>query len=122
VEVLKRFKAESTRAVLVLGQAVLVHDPLRLAAARGLPCVEHERFLEANAARVVCASHGPVRARGLPVAGSGDAVGAGAVGVLLITRAEEEPLALTLHERHRCSHAVNSITRQIETIHLLNAA
>ena len=89
-------------AGLVLRQAVLVHDPVRLATAGSLARVEHKRLLEANATSVVGAAHGPVRARGLPVARRRDSVGARSVGVLLVSWAEEEPLPLTLHERHRC--------------------
>lgn len=112
VKVLKSLT--ETRTLVVLGQAVLIHDPLRLAASGSLACVEHKRFLEPNAARVMATSYGSVCARGFPVARSGDTVGTGAVRVLLVSRAEEEPLPLALHESHRCMQ-FNFITHQIET-------
>nr|ACN28671.1 unknown [Zea mays] len=73
------------------GEAVLVHDPLRLDPARRLAVVEHERLLDPRRPALVL--HGLVRARGLPVARPGGAVGAGAVGVLAVPRREEVPLA-----------------------------
>jgi hypothetical protein len=74
-----------------VGEAVLVHDPLRLDPARRLAVVEHERLLDAD--RPATVLHGLVRSRGLPVPRPGGAVGAGALGVLAVPRREEVPLA-----------------------------
>jgi len=78
-------------------ESVLVHHPLRLAALGGPPLVEDERLLHAQAVRAAGRQDGLVRSRRLPVARPRRAVWPGAVRVLAVTRAEEEPLALAEH-------------------------
>jgi len=80
-----------------------VHDPARLHALGRPPLVEDERLLHANHGAAAALGRraggggerdGLVGAGGLPVAGPGGAVGADAVGVLAVSRAEEVPLRL----------------------------
>jgi len=83
-------------------QSVLVHDPVGLDALGSSPLVEHQRLLHADLAHAADAAgrrgrrrvDGLVRARRLPVTRRSRAVGASAVRVLAVPRAEEVPLAL----------------------------
>jgi hypothetical protein len=78
-------------------EAVLVHDPVSLGTLGRLAPVEHEGLLDSDvvAGRRGGREDGLVGAGGLPVARPGGAVGAGAVGVLAVPRAEEVPLVLS---------------------------
>lgn len=69
-----------------------MHDPIGLDAPRGLAGVEDESLFYAKR---FGAADGFVGAGGLPVAGSGGPVGAGAVGVLAVPGGEEIPLLFT---------------------------
>ena len=82
-----------------------MHDPARLHALGRATLVEDERLLDADHGGAAAAvgtragsgggeRDGLVGAGGLPVAGAGGAVGADAVGVLAVSRAEEVPLRL----------------------------
>jgi hypothetical protein len=71
-----------------------VHDPVSLDTLGRLAPVEHEGLLDPDALAGASGQDGLVGAGGLPVAGSGGAVGASAVGVLAVPRAEEVPLVL----------------------------
>jgi hypothetical protein len=81
----------------VLGglEAVLVHDPVGLLAVGRAAAVEDERLPHPDEA--VLGVDGLVPPRGLPEAGGGRPVGAGAGRVLLVLVAEEVPLVLLLH-------------------------
>jgi len=76
-------------------EAVLVHDPVCLDTLGGFAAVEHKRLLDSDVLARRSQQDGLVGAGGLPVAGSGGTVWAGAVGVLAIPRAEEVPLVLS---------------------------
>lgn len=79
---------------ILLGQAVLVHDPAGPDALRSLAGVENEGLLQANRAEVLCPYH-PIGSRCLPIAGSGDAVRPIAVPILAVSRDIEEPFLFT---------------------------
>jgi hypothetical protein len=86
----------------VVGEAVLVHDPVRLGAARGAPLVEDERLLEPDhPLGVAGAPDGPVRPRGLPEPALRRPVRPPAAAGLAVARHEEVPLPLA-DLRHRC--------------------
>ncbi|KAE8805147.1 NAC transcription factor [Hordeum vulgare] len=84
------------------GEAVLVHDPCHLGALGQAALVEDESLLDADALAGGGVMDGLVGAGGLPVAAAGGAVGADAVRVLVVPRAEEVPLAVAVH-RLGCS-------------------
>uniref|UniRef100_A0A0A9D3X3 NAC1 n=1 Tax=Arundo donax TaxID=35708 RepID=A0A0A9D3X3_ARUDO len=73
-----------------VGEAVLVHDPVRLDPTRRPPGVEDERLLDPQ--RAAPRRDGLVGAGGLPVPVPGGAVGSGPVGVLAVPGREEVPL------------------------------
>jgi hypothetical protein len=77
-------------------EAVLVHDPVGLGAPGRAALVEDERLLDADALAGGAVVDGLVGAGGLPVAGARRAVGADAVGVLAVARAEEVVLAVAV--------------------------
>jgi len=77
---------------LGLGRAVLVHDPGGAVASGRPASVEDERLLDADEGACWARADEAVLARGLPVPGSGGAVGAVAAGVLAVEGREEEPL------------------------------
>jgi hypothetical protein len=79
------------------GEAVLVHDPAGLGALGWAALVEDERLLDANALAGGAVVDGPVGASGLPVPGPRRPVRTDAVRVLAVTRAEEVPLAISIH-------------------------
>jgi hypothetical protein len=90
----------------VLAEAVLVHDPVGALSAGRAAAVEHERL--AHAVDAAVAGDAAVLAGGLPVPRRGGAVGARAVGVLAVARAEEEPLQVALRqERLGCTFTKN---------------
>ena len=72
-----------------------MHDPVCLDPLGRLTTIEHKGFLDSDVLARWSQQDGLVGAGGLPVAGSGGTVGAGAVGVLAIPRAEEVPLVLS---------------------------
>jgi len=74
-----------------------VHDPVGLGAPGRAALVEDERLLDADALAGGAVVDGLVGAGGLPVAGPRRAVGADAVGVLAVARAEEVVLAVAVH-------------------------
>ena len=80
--------------IIGAGEAVLVHDPVRFDALGRPAAVEDECLLDADVLARRRGQDGLVGAGGLPVAGPGCAVGADAVGVLAVSRAEEVPLRL----------------------------
>jgi hypothetical protein len=89
----------------VLAEAVLVHDPVGALAAGGAAAVEDERLAEAVDAAV--AGDAAVLAGGLPVPRRRGAVGAGAVGVLAVPGAEEEPFQVSFRqERLLCDYTI----------------
>nr|ACN34811.1 unknown [Zea mays] len=92
------------------GEAVLVHDPVGLGAPGRAALVEDERLLDADALAGGGVVDGLVGAGGLPVAGAGGAVGADAVGVLAVPRAEEVVLAV----------AVQRLGRQVPWVELVD--
>jgi hypothetical protein len=90
----------------VLAESVLVHDPVGALAAGSAAAVEDESL--AHAVDAAVASDAAVLAGGLPVPRRGGAVGARAVGVLAVARAEEEPLQVALRqERLGCTFTKN---------------
>lgn len=91
---LRRRWAGRRRGALV-GQAVLIHDPVRLRPARGPPLVVHQRLLQPNQPfRVGCAPDGPVGPGRLPEPPLGRPVGPPTVGLLPVPRHEKVPLPL----------------------------
>lgn len=79
---------------LLLGQAVLVHNPAGSDAFRSLAGVENKGLLEANWAEVFSSDH-PVSPGCLPIARSGDAVGAIPIPILSVSGHIEEPFLLS---------------------------
>lgn len=69
-----------------------MHNPIGLNAPWGLSGVEDECLLDTKS---FGAADGLVGAGGLPIAGTGGPVGAGAVGVLTVPGGEEIPLLFT---------------------------
>jgi hypothetical protein len=86
----------------VIGEAVLVHDPVGLDAPGRLAPVEHEGLLDPDVLAGGSGQDGLVGAGGLPVPGPGGAVGPGAVEVLALPRAEEVPLLLPEEQSFGC--------------------
>jgi hypothetical protein len=72
-----------------------VHDPVSFGAPGRLAAVEDEGLLDPDVVARRSRNDGLVGAGGLPVPGPGGAVGAGAVRVLAVPRAEEEPLLVS---------------------------
>ena len=72
-----------------------MHDPVCLDTLGRLTAVEHKGLLDSDVLARRSQQDSLVGAGGLPVSGSGGTVWAGAVGVLAIPRAEEEPLVLS---------------------------
>jgi hypothetical protein len=95
----------------VVGEAVLVHDPVRLGAARGAPLVEDERLPEPDhPLGVGGAPDGSVRPRGLPEPALRRPVRPPTAAGLPVARHEEVPLPLP-DLRHRCrNHASPSVS------------
>lgn len=72
-----------------------MHDPVCLGALGRLTPIEHKGLLHSDVLARRSRQDGLVGAGGLPVARSGGTVGAGAIRVLAIPRAEEVPLVLS---------------------------
>ena len=79
-----------------------MHDPVGLDALGRLALVEDEGLLDADVVAGRSGEDGLVGAGGLPVPRAGGAVGACAVGVLAVPRAEEVPFVLA-EQRLTCN-------------------
>ena len=111
----RRCSCSAAGAGAGVGEAVLVHDPIRLGAPRGAPLVEDERLLEPDhPLGVGAAPDGPVRPRGLPEPALRRPVRPPAAAGLPVPRHEEVPLPLP-DLRHRCAEnnaTADQITNQ----------
>lgn len=107
INYLGRRRRSSSTGGGVVGEAVLVHDPIRLGAARGTPLVEDERLLEPDhPLGVGGAPDGSVRPRGLPEPALRRPVRPPAAACLPVPRHEEVPLPFP-DLRHPCTHTVH---------------